>query len=375
MAKDFFLYENVYSDLKHKISSGMLKPGDKLDTEPEMEKLYNVSAITVKKALSLLVDEGLIERVRGRGTFVLGRTEQAADQTAKAGREYGTGESLGEEREPVIGVIFEHISSSFGLQMLYEFEREARKAGYYLFPCFSYGEQALEAQTIRYLLKTGAKGLIVMPAHGNHYNTELLKLVIEEFPVVLIDKKLEGIPLDSVRSDGEQSMKQLVDYFAEKGKKKIGLVTVEVNGTSSLIDRKQGFYLGMEEHHLIPRRECTLPFVDYEKPYESFREIYRARIGEYLDEMQDELDGIVCSEYGVAMEVVAELEKRKLFDEIEVICIDENYIGEDQYRLTHIKQDEKKIARCALEILLEKIEGKKGEQREYLIPGIFTRKI
>lgn len=38
--------------------------------------------------------------------------------------------------EPVLGVIFEHISSSYGLQIMYELEQQARKAGYHLYPCF-----------------------------------------------------------------------------------------------------------------------------------------------------------------------------------------------------------------------------------------------
>ena len=54
MAKDSFLYEKVYRDLKEKISQGILKEGDKLDAEEDMVKQYQVSAITIKKALALL---------------------------------------------------------------------------------------------------------------------------------------------------------------------------------------------------------------------------------------------------------------------------------------------------------------------------------
>ena len=38
--------------------------------------------------------------------------------------------------EPVLGVIFEHISSSYGLQIMYELEQLARKAGYHLYHVF-----------------------------------------------------------------------------------------------------------------------------------------------------------------------------------------------------------------------------------------------
>ena len=70
--------------------------------------------------------------------------------------------------EPVLGVIFEHISSSYGLQIMHELEQLARKAGYHLYPCFSYGNQELETQAIRYLRGIGAKGMFVMPCHGSY---------------------------------------------------------------------------------------------------------------------------------------------------------------------------------------------------------------
>ena len=65
MAKRQYLYENVYYDLKQKIQSGDLKAGEKLESESDMIARYGVSAITLKKALNLLVEEGLIYRVKG----------------------------------------------------------------------------------------------------------------------------------------------------------------------------------------------------------------------------------------------------------------------------------------------------------------------
>ena len=101
---------------------------------------------------------------------------------------------------------------------MYELEQLARKAGYHLYPCFSYGNRELETQAIRYLRGIGAKGMFVMPCHGSYYNTEILRLVIDGYPTVLIDKKLDGISLDSVRTDNVQSMSRLVRYFAETGR-------------------------------------------------------------------------------------------------------------------------------------------------------------
>lgn len=98
-----------------------------------------------------------------------------------------------------------------------------------------------------------------MPCHGSYYNTEILRLVIDGYPTVLIDKKLDGISLDSVRTDNVQSMSRLVRYFAETGKKKIGFITVEETGTFSLGERNEGFYQGISEYGMTPVGKCSAP--------------------------------------------------------------------------------------------------------------------
>jgi GntR family transcriptional regulator len=59
--------------LKSKLISGEFSPGDQIPTEKELCNTYQVSNITVKKALSNLVNEGLLDRKPGKGTFVTGK--------------------------------------------------------------------------------------------------------------------------------------------------------------------------------------------------------------------------------------------------------------------------------------------------------------
>ncbi|WOO86782.1 GntR family transcriptional regulator [Mollicutes bacterium LVI A0039] len=63
-------YESIASDLRGKIKSGELEKNSALPFEYELCEIYKCSKQTIKKALEILVFEGLIYRQRGKGTFV-----------------------------------------------------------------------------------------------------------------------------------------------------------------------------------------------------------------------------------------------------------------------------------------------------------------
>lgn len=63
-------YQQLYEMLRNKIVRGEWQPGEMIPSESELIEQYQVSRITARKALEALVNEGLIYRERGRGTFV-----------------------------------------------------------------------------------------------------------------------------------------------------------------------------------------------------------------------------------------------------------------------------------------------------------------
>ncbi|MDO5119737.1 MAG: GntR family transcriptional regulator [Coriobacteriales bacterium] len=65
-------YQTIVMDIRHKIADGDYSQGDRLPTIPELCKLYDVSKITVKRAMDELESIGLIARRRGSGTYVKG---------------------------------------------------------------------------------------------------------------------------------------------------------------------------------------------------------------------------------------------------------------------------------------------------------------
>ncbi len=64
------LYYQIYEQLREEILSGRLKPGDPLPSETQICNECGVSRMTARMALSQLVNEGLVVRKKGKGTFV-----------------------------------------------------------------------------------------------------------------------------------------------------------------------------------------------------------------------------------------------------------------------------------------------------------------
>ena len=64
------LYLQLAALLREDIAAGRLRPGDKLPSESELVERYGVGRVTVREALALLVNEGLLRKLQGRGTFV-----------------------------------------------------------------------------------------------------------------------------------------------------------------------------------------------------------------------------------------------------------------------------------------------------------------
>lgn len=73
---DSLLYASVAAKLTEEIESGRIEAGERLPNEAELQAQFRVSRVTVRRALKILQDRGLIQRFRRRGSFVIDQTIQ-----------------------------------------------------------------------------------------------------------------------------------------------------------------------------------------------------------------------------------------------------------------------------------------------------------
>jgi DNA-binding GntR family transcriptional regulator len=63
-------YRAIADDLHQRVKGREYEPGTRLPSYPELAALYSVSISTAQRAISLLVDRGVVITSPGRGLFV-----------------------------------------------------------------------------------------------------------------------------------------------------------------------------------------------------------------------------------------------------------------------------------------------------------------
>ncbi len=70
------IYIQIHNDIKRKIEADKWKIGDRIPSERELSTEFGVSRMTLRQAIQTLVDEGILERRVGSGTFVANQKVQ-----------------------------------------------------------------------------------------------------------------------------------------------------------------------------------------------------------------------------------------------------------------------------------------------------------
>lgn len=363
MPNKTYLYKEVYNRLKNEILGGTYKAKQKIPNEEELCSAFHASKITIRKALDLLKEDGLIRRVQGHGSFVCDfeKTLTASVQERKDHK--------------LIGIVLEHVSSSFGLEMVYHLMRIFDKEGYKTCIRFSFGSIEKETEEIDSLVAMGIDGLIIMPCHDSQFNMSILKLLVSDFPIVLIDKRMSGLPIHSVCTDGKGAIRSLIHHLRERGCSNTVLLTINPAATSSLGDRAEGYYTGLEETGLVslgelilPRRRSNMISSEPEVPYIN-------KICEYIGSLNRLPDSFVCTEYAIARALYHASKQLgyKPGIDFKACCIDETELSTCGIYFTCMRQDEKMLAYHTSKALLTLLRGKHVLSRDIRVPAVFQQ--
>lgn len=351
------LYEKLYAHLLDEIKSGRLKSGERVPSEKDLAEQFHVSRVTSKRALDNLLKMRVVVRSRGSGTFVAKELPDLDNLPAVNNFPNGNDD----EEQLLIGLILEDFSSSYGLKLLQAIEEHCSENNCQLLMKRSYGQREEEEKAIQKFLKTKVDGLIVLPVHGDYYNNSLLRLTLDEFPMVFIDRYLKGIAAHTVYTDNRNAARDLTNYLLEQGHVEIAFLAPPSENTSTIEDRIQGYTAALIEQGLkfnprncFTRLHSTLSATSYREKIQSDSTAIREFI-----EQNPQVTAFVACEYNIALiltQVLNSLGKQASKDYM-IVCFDypESYFEEPLF--TYIKQDEVAMGYKAVDAILAQLHG------------------
>lgn len=349
------LYERICNYLLDEVRSGALPPGARVPSEMELAVRFEVSRITSKRALEVLRQAGVIERIRGKGSFVA-RHLPDLDQISAAGPQ----RNRPAERTPVaIGLVMPDLSEVYGLELFYAIEEYCAQQGISLVIRRSAGHQAEEEKAIESLVSSGlVEGLVVFPVHGEYYNATLLRMILDGQPLVLVDRFLTGIAGCAVHTDNRAAAKALTERLLDLGHRHIAFVSPPAQNTSSIEARLEGFRAAFSGRgltsgpadagqHVLTDLCSTLPGAFNADSIAAdvlrIKDFLRARA---------EVTAFVASEYNLARVLDRALDAPR-----PIACFDSPGDPVAGPQFLHVRQDQREMGRKAVELLLAQIRG------------------
>ena len=158
-----------------------------------------------------------------------------------------------------IGVVIPELNNTFCAEIITGMEDVLRSHGYATIVCDCRTDKKLEREAVEFLTRRRVDGIINMPVdeEGNH----LKRFQKTGKPIVLIDRKIQGINCDSVLVDNKKAAEDAVRYFIERGHQNIGII----GGPEEVFtaqERMAGYYKALESAG-IPVRESLIWHGDY----------------------------------------------------------------------------------------------------------------
>ncbi|MFA9462672.1 MAG: LacI family DNA-binding transcriptional regulator [Velocimicrobium sp.] len=365
------LYQEIYEQLLEKIEKKVYLPGDKLPSAKDLAEQYGVSLITSKRALDILAKRNHVIRKTGLGSFVqeLNNLEQTQSRAMK--------EMMGKENKnrKSVCVIFDSFDYIFGSRMLSSIERACNQNNQdMIFRC-TYGNLDLEKQAIQDALDAGVSGIIIMCVQDELFNENILRCALDGFPVVLLDRTMTGISIPCVTTDNYAAAKQLTNCLFNQGATQICFVSHQYHETPTIKDRLRGFVESNLEHQIIVNEsnkildmQCSAAYRGMDKFHAQRNEIEmdKERIRQYIKE-NETVDAFFAVQYDLGLTIYQVLLELQLETKITVAVFDGPEKDMTPFQLfNRVIQDENKIGEMAVQILIDRISGKLGVEKNFI---------
>ncbi len=336
-------YVQIASLLRSQILKGAYQNTRMLPTEMELAQTHHVNRATVRRALSLLTEEGLIERHQGSGSFV--------KESPRTSRPHGTN----------IAIVTTYINDYIFPAILQDAQSVFAENGYSTMVFCTHNQISMERQILQNLDRSVC-GLLVEGTKTALPNPNLdlyHKLGEAHIPVVFFHGSYAELPdAVCVSDDNFNGGYQLAQFLLRKGHTRIAGIfkSDDIQGH----DRYFGF--------LSALRDAGLPFPDAQILWYTTEEKKQILTQGNRDLLQDfvkyNLPGataVICYNDEIAFSFINVLRSLKIRvpEDIAVVSFDNSSFSElCSVKITSLTHGSKHVGRIAAEHLVDMLHGK-----------------
>lgn len=334
-------YETVKQAILNQIQTGELRPGDKLPNEEDFMKLFQVSGITIRKALTELANEGYIVRIKRKGSFV---NEQKSTTNSSH----------------LIALILsaeDYYDISY-MKIIKGAQRMAAEFNYSLIVEWSSENLAVEQASILKILDRNVDGLLIYPFDPVKSQNNYKLIEQKKIPYVLVDRYNVDHPCYFAGCNNHDGAVLATRELLRLKHTKIKFASYHFFLNSEQ-ERYDGFCSAMRQAGLPVNEESLLTSIDYDELAQSI--------------LKREVTAIFCSNDKLAVKIIKQLLNHgiKIPQDVSIMGFDDWDNSRDlPIQLSTVRQVFEEIGSSAANLLINAIQGKVQGGNTKVLSGV-----
>ncbi len=340
--------------IKSCIENGKLTPGKKIYSENELAARFGISRHTVRQAVGEMVNEGLLYRAQGSGTFV------------------SIGRVVKKEKSRIIGVITTYLDDYIFPGIIKGIDNTFSRHGYSMILSHTDNKVEREAQCLSSMLQKNVDGFIIEPTKSAlpNPNQKLYADMIKKgIPFVQINGYYPGQEYSFVVEDDEAGGHMAACHLFQLGHSKIGGIfkVDDIQGHNRYkgvvrAHRDRGFFVAESSVVWYTTEDMDTLFDEYG--------------GNTLLKRLDGCTAVVCYNDQVAIKLLEVFKRagKKVPEDISIISFDDSELAAvPDVKLTSVAHPGSRLGEKAANVLLDLLKYKAPVIRETIMPELVVR--
>lgn len=332
-------YQDLIDYIMDLVESGTIKPGQKLSSENELSRQFDISRQTVRTAMGILEERGVLRRVKGSGTYVNDRRKESLEQRSR------------------IAVVTTYVDSYIFPKIIQGIEEVLFERGYSVQIAFTNNTPEREKSVLSDIIsRDDVAGIIVEGTKSGLPNPNIpfyRTLQERNIPILFINTFYPELDVPHVSLDDVQAARKAVEYLVEKGHRDIGAILKLDDGQGR--QRYLGYLQAMDQAGLSVT-DSRMVWIDTDEA---------KQLAYCTDKILNRLEScsaLFCYNDQIAFQLVRLLDDHgiRVPEDVAVISIDDSDLAiHSEVQITSLPHPKEKLGAKAAELLLRMIDSGK----------------